>query len=120
MATRYLLWVFEFGYVITATFIVAIVRYSPELRSIEPFVWLVAGLVAIPSVVAWSLLARHYDVPNAFWLTCVVGTVGVISSIVWISIPGLFVAFVFLGGIWFRSDRKLFAAVIDGGSRSLP
>ena len=60
---------FGFRYVITATFIVAIVRGSPEIRSIEPFVWLVVGLVAIPSVAAWSLLARRYGVPNAFVLS---------------------------------------------------
>jgi len=54
--------------------------------------------VAIPSVAAWSLLARRYGVTNAFELACVVEVVGVVSSIVWISIPGLFVEFVFLGG----------------------
>lgn len=89
---------FGFRYVITATFIVAIVRGSPEIWSIEPFVWLVIGLVAIPSVAAWSLLARRYGVTNAFELACGVEAVGVVSSVVWISIPGLFVASVFLGG----------------------
>jgi len=41
---------FGFGYVITATFIVSMVRSSPNARSIEPFVWLVVGVFAIPSV----------------------------------------------------------------------
>jgi MFS family permease len=45
---------FGFGYVITATFIVAMVRSLPDAQMIEPFVWLVVGIFAIPSVAAWS------------------------------------------------------------------
>ena len=55
-----------FGYIITATFIVAIVRGSPEIRNFEPFVWLVVGLAATPSVAAWTLLARRWGVVCAY------------------------------------------------------
>src|SRR5262249_61672681 len=34
---------FGFGYIITATFLVAIVRSAPEVRAIEPVVWLIVG-----------------------------------------------------------------------------
>lgn len=89
---------FGFGYVITATFIVAIVRGSPEIGSFEPYVWLVVGLAAIPSVAAWTMLARRYGVTRAFAIACLVEAIGVVSSVVWISTPGLFVAAAFLGG----------------------
>ncbi len=89
---------FGFGYVITATFIVAIVHGSPEIRGIEPLIWLVLGLAAIPSVAAWTALGRRYGVIRAFQIACIVEAIGVVSSVVWVSIPGLFVAAAFLGG----------------------
>jgi predicted MFS family arabinose efflux permease len=89
---------FGFGYVITATFIVAIVRGAPEVRSIEPVVWLVVGLAAIPSVGAWTAIGRRTGVLRAFAIACLVEAAGVAASVVWVSVPGLFVAAAFLGG----------------------
>ncbi len=89
---------FGFGYVITATFIVAIVRASPDISRFEALVWLVVGLSAIPSVAAWTWLARRSSVLSAFAIACIVEALGVVASVLWISLPGLFVAAVFLGG----------------------
>ena len=76
----------------------AIVRGSPEIRNFEPFVWLVVGLAAIPSVAAWTLLARRWGVVQAFAVACLVEALGVVCSVIWISVPGLFVSAIFLGG----------------------
>jgi hypothetical protein len=54
--------VFGFGYVVTATFLVAIVRASPQLRTAEPLVWLVVGLTGIPSIVIWTRAASRYGI----------------------------------------------------------
>jgi predicted MFS family arabinose efflux permease len=89
---------FGFGYVITATFIVAIVRGSPAARALEYVVWLVLGLSAIPSVAAWSAVARHVGVLRAFALACLVEAIGVLASVIWLNVTGLLIAALFLGG----------------------
>jgi len=89
---------FGFGYVITATFIVAIVRASPAVRSLEFVVWLVLGLSAIPSVAAWSAVARHVGVLRAFALACLVEAIGVVASVIWLNVAGALIAAAFLGG----------------------
>ena len=44
---------FGFGYVITATFVVAMVRTAPEISALEPYIWALLGLSAVPSVALW-------------------------------------------------------------------
>jgi predicted MFS family arabinose efflux permease len=89
---------FGFGYVITATFIVAIVRGSRDIAVLEPFVWLAVGLAAIPSVAVWTFVGRRFGIIRAFAAACVVEAVGVVASVLWISVPGVVVAAAFLGG----------------------
>ncbi len=57
---------FGFGYVITATFISALVRTSPDLSSIEPVIWLVVGLAAVPSVALWTWIGRRWGYDRSF------------------------------------------------------
>jgi len=89
---------FGFGYVITATFIVVIVRGSPEAMRIEPVFWLAFGLAAIPSVAIWVAVGQRAGVMQAFAMACIVEAVGVFASVVWPGIVGLFVASGLLGG----------------------
>jgi len=89
---------FGFGYVITATFIVVIVRGSPDARPHEYLIWLVFGLSAVPSVAAWSALAGRFGVLRAFALACFVEAVGVFVSVMPWSTVGLVIAAIFLGG----------------------
>jgi predicted MFS family arabinose efflux permease len=72
---------FGFGYIITATFLVAIVRGSAEVRSLEPVVWLVVGLAAAPSVAVWTRVAARLGLAQAFALACVVEAIGVAASV---------------------------------------
>lgn len=89
---------FGFGYVITATFIVAIVRQSPQSAAMEPLVWLVVGLTAIPSVALWSWLGRRYGTIRMFALACVVEAVGIVLAVLWADAAGSLLAAIFLGG----------------------
>jgi MFS family permease len=50
---------FGFGYVITATFLVQLVRTNPAIMPLEPYVWLIVGLSAVPSVPLWTLVGRR-------------------------------------------------------------
>jgi len=45
------------GYIVTGTFLVAIVDGTPGLRGIGADVWIVVGLAVIPSAVLWAELA---------------------------------------------------------------
>jgi predicted MFS family arabinose efflux permease len=89
---------FGFGYVITATFLVAIVRSSPEVRHLEAVVWIVVGLAGVPSVALWSALGRRIGVFTALAAACALEAVGVLASVLTASVAGAVVAAVFLGG----------------------
>ena len=89
---------YGFGYVITATFLVGLVRLTPDMRAMEPVVWLLVGLSAAVSVAPWNALARPLGVFRAFALACLVEAVGVAASVLWPTIAGAAVAAILLGG----------------------
>jgi len=89
---------FGFGYVITATFLVAIVRASEAVRALEPAVWLVVGLSAAPSVALWTWADRKIGIARAFALACALEASGVAASVLWLAAPGVLLAAVSLGG----------------------
>ena len=72
---------FGFGYIVTATFLVAIVLPGRRRgRQFEALVWLATGLVAIPSV-SWTRLARRIGLTRAYGLGCLVEALGVVASV---------------------------------------
>lgn len=89
---------FGFGYVITGTFLVAIVRGSPAVRFLEPLVWIVVGLAGLPSVVFWSGIGERVGIARAFALACAAEAVGVAASVLWTAPAGVFLAAVLFGG----------------------
>ncbi|QQS14270.1 MAG: YbfB/YjiJ family MFS transporter [Rhodospirillales bacterium] len=89
---------FGFGYVITATFIVAIVRGPGAIAGAETAIWLVVGLAAMPSVAVWTLVGRRIGLTRAFALASVVEAIGVAASVAWGGVVGLGVSAVLLGG----------------------
>ena len=89
---------FGFGYVITATFLVAIVRAAPTVRSLEPVIWCVFGLAAAPSVALWTRIATSVGASRAFALACLVEAIGVAATVIWQTGPGIFLSAVLVGG----------------------
>lgn len=76
---------FGFGYVITATFLVAIVRQNGETRMFEALVWMATGLAAVPSLFLWQKLANRNSVHTAYALSCLTEAFGVAASVM---VPG--------------------------------
>jgi predicted MFS family arabinose efflux permease len=72
---------FGFGYVITATFLVAIVRNAGGSVGFEAVAWLVTGLAGAVSVAAWAPVARRIGVVNVYVAGCLVQAVGVAASV---------------------------------------
>ncbi len=89
---------FGFGYVITATFLVAIVRDSPSIAPLEPMIWLLVGLCAMPSVALWGWAGARLGVLRAYALACAVQALGVAASVLWVSPAGVLLAGILLGG----------------------
>lgn len=73
--------IFGAGYIVTATFLIAIVRQSDGGFVVEFGVWLAAGLAGAPSVWLWSLVARRLGLAAAFGIGCVVEAIGVVASV---------------------------------------
>jgi predicted MFS family arabinose efflux permease len=89
---------FGFGYVITATFLVAIVRATPTIRPFEPVIWIVFGIAAVPSVTLWTRLAQSIGIPATFAIACIVEAAGVLASVAWPTTLGVFLAAILVGG----------------------
>lgn len=73
--------VFGFGYIVTATFLIAIVRADNGGRLLETAVWLATGLAALPSVFVWGGVTKRAGPVRAFIYCCLVEAVGVGASV---------------------------------------
>lgn len=104
---------FGFGYVITATFLVAIVRTLPQLAAAEAYVWLCVGLAAAPSVAAWGWVERRLGFRTSFALACLVEASGVMVSVLTAQVSGILYAAFALGGTFVA----LTSLGIDGARR---
>jgi predicted MFS family arabinose efflux permease len=89
---------FGFGYVITATFVVSMVRGMEAVRVLEPFIWLLVGLAAAPSVWFWSKVGRRTGLIRAYAVAFLVEAAGISASVLWPTVPGLLLTAVCLGG----------------------
>lgn len=72
---------FGFGYVITATFLVVIVRETPALRPVEPLAWIVVGLSGAASIPFWTWVARRTGDHAAYALGMIAEAVGVALTV---------------------------------------
>jgi predicted MFS family arabinose efflux permease len=89
---------FGLGYVVTATFIVAIVRGSAEVAYLEPVIWIAVGVAAVPSVALWTIFGQRIGTFPAYALACLVEAVGVALSVLVTSAAGVLLGAVALGG----------------------
>jgi predicted MFS family arabinose efflux permease len=71
---------FGFGYVVTATFIVAMARQFDNATLLEPLTWIVVGLVGAPSLFFWQQLSARIGVFTALRLAYGIEAVGVLLA----------------------------------------
>ncbi len=107
---------FGFGYVITATFIVAITRGSGEIAALEPYIWLLFGLSAAPSVVLWTRLGATWGTLQAFAVAGVLEAIGVAAGALWITPLGIVVSSVLVGGTFMGLTALGLVAARQSGS----
>ncbi|MDD5297134.1 MAG: YbfB/YjiJ family MFS transporter [Rhodocyclaceae bacterium] len=87
------------GYVVSATFIVAIVNKLPGLSGQGNLAFLAIGLGAAPACINWDLIARRTGDLNALILAAILQIVGILLPVT-------------VGGLW----ATLFGALLFGGT----
>lgn len=86
-----------FGYVISATFTVAMVERLPGLQGMGQQVWLVLGLTAIPAVLIWEQIARKTGTLYALLLCYIIHIFGILVPVFHESLTGAMVSAVLYG-----------------------
>lgn len=82
VAVRRLLLAFYFcagvGFVVTSTFIVAIVNALPEMEDVGFWVFVILGIAAAPSCMLWDLIARRVGAIDALLIASVLHIAGIL------------------------------------------
>jgi MFS family permease len=86
-----------FGYVISATFTVAIVERQPGLQGSGEMVWLVLGLTAVPAVLIWDKIARRIGTLYALLLSYLIHIAGIMVPVFYDTLTAALVSAVLYG-----------------------
>lgn len=68
------------GYIVSATFIVAMIGRTPGLEAFAPYSWVAVGLAAAPSTVIWQQIGRRIGVRPALMIAFAVQAAGIVIS----------------------------------------
>ncbi len=86
------------GYVVSATFIVAIVDQLPGLEGRGAWTFMVLGLAAAPACVIWDLIARRYGDLNALFSAYLVQILGILLPLIEPSVTLALIGAALFGG----------------------
>ncbi|MFT7006006.1 MAG: putative MFS family arabinose efflux permease [Colwellia sp.] len=86
------------GYVVTTTFIVAIIDQLPGLEGKGTWTFLVIGLAAAPTAIFWDLLARKFGNLNALLCASVLQVIGILLPVIGSSLILTMVGAILFGG----------------------
>jgi MFS family permease len=104
------------GYIVTATFIVAIIAVTPGLEAFAPYTWVATGLAALPSTIFWPQLGRYIGTRAALACAFILQASGIIVSIGADSIAEVLFAAVAFGGTFLG----IVALTLAEGNRRAP
>ncbi|MDG0819554.1 YbfB/YjiJ family MFS transporter [Staphylococcus equorum] len=85
------------GYIITGTFLVAIVKSIPEFVDYAALSWMFVGLGAIPSTILWSMMAEKLGYSKATNLAFILQIIAVILPVFSESITSLVISSILFG-----------------------
>lgn len=85
------------GFVVSMTFIVAIIDHLPGLTGEGSLVFLIIGLVAAPSAVLWDWVAHRIGELNALILAAVLQIVGILLPVLATDLVGAFAGAILFG-----------------------
>nr|WP_325262152.1 YbfB/YjiJ family MFS transporter [uncultured Rhizobium sp.] len=88
---------FGFGYVITATFLVAIARMGNAGSVVEFLAWFVTGCAAAVSLFAWQPLVKRLGLGAAYCAAIALLWLGVLGSVMLPAVPGALFGGLLLG-----------------------
>lgn len=86
------------GYIVSGTFLVAIVATMPAVSAYAPQTWIVVGLAAVVAAPLWAALAGRIGLAGALIAAHIVQAVGIVLPVVSQSLPAVLVAAVAFGG----------------------
>jgi MFS family permease len=69
------------GYIVTATFLVAIISLTPGLEDFAPYSWVAVGLAAVPSTIFWPYLGRRIGNRKALLGAYLLQAAGILVSV---------------------------------------
>ena len=107
---------FGLGYVVTATFLIAMVRASPGGRAVEPLIWTVVGLTAMPSLLLWLAAASRIGLRRAYAVAALLEAAGVLLAGGWPTGPGLLLGAALLGATFVGLTALGFAVASEFGA----
>lgn len=105
------------GYIVTGTFLVAIVESIPNLKEYAALSWMFVGMAAIPSCVLWSILGNKIGFIKAIYLAFSLQIIGVILPVFSHNIISLMISSCLFGGTFlglttlFMSRGQLMSAI---------
>lgn len=86
------------GYVVSATFIVAIIDQLPGLEGRGSWTFMVLGLAAAPACIVWDLIARRYGDLNALISAYLLQVLGILLPVIEPSLSMTLIGAVLFGG----------------------
>ena len=86
------------GYVVSATFIVAIINHIPAMQGQGAWVFLALGVAAAPACILWDLIARRTGEINALILASGLQIVGILLPVMGLGLGGAFAGAMLFGG----------------------